>query len=42
KNVRKGGDDTLYAAKKGVVRFSNKNKIRFNGSKRLAKVVNVE
>lgn len=42
KNVRKGGDDTLYAGKGGVVRFSNKNKKGFNGSQRIAKVINVE
>lgn len=42
KNVKKGGDDTLYAAKKGVVRFLTKNKTGFNGSRRIAKVVNVE
>lgn len=42
KNVRIGRDDTLYAATEGIVRFSTKNKKRFDGSKRLAKVVNVE
>lgn len=42
KNVRKGGDDTLYAAKKGVVSFSTKNKTGFNGSQRQVKIVNVE
>jgi len=42
KNVRKGGDDTLYAMKEGVVNFETKNKIRFDGSRRLAKIVNVK
>jgi len=42
KNVRKGGDDTLFAIKEGVVNFETKNKIRFDGSRRLAKVVNVK
>lgn len=40
-SVRRAGDDTLYAAKKGVVQFSTKNKICFNGSKRTAKMVSV-
>ena len=42
KNVRMGRDDTLYSAKEGVVRFTTKNKTRFDGSKRIAKVVSVE
>ena len=42
KNVRKGGDDTLFAIKEGVVNFETKNKIRFDGSRRLAKIVNVK
>lgn len=41
KNVRKGGDDTLYAAKAGTVQFSTKNKKGFNGSQRVAKVVEI-
>lgn len=42
KNVKKGRDDTLYALKQGVVRFTTKRKKRFNQSQRIAKVVNVE
>lgn len=42
KNVRKGSDDTIYASKDGVVRFSTKLKKLFDGSQRLAKIVNVE
>lgn len=42
KNVRRGKDDTLYAIKKGVVKFITKKIKRFDGSRRLAKVVNVE
>lgn len=42
KNVRKGGDDTLYAAKGGVVQFSTRNKKNFNNSQRIVKVVNVK
>ena len=42
KNVRKAGDDTLYALKEGAVRFSTKQKKRFDNSQRLAKIVSVE
>ncbi|MCD6528239.1 50S ribosomal protein L27 [bacterium] len=42
KNVRRGSDDTLYAIKKGVVRFKTKRIRRFNNSQRIAKIVNVE
>ena len=42
KNVKRGGDDTLYALKEGIVQFDTKTKKRFNGSQRTAKVVNVE
>lgn len=41
KNILIGGDDTLFAKKEGVVRFSTKTKLRFDGSKRTATVVNV-
>ena len=39
--VRRGNDDTLFALRDGVVRFDTKNKIRFDGSRRSVKVVNV-
>jgi len=42
KNVRKGSDDTIYAMKDGLVKFSSKSKKLFNGTRRLAKVVSVE
>lgn len=42
KNVRQGRDDTLYALKEGVVRFSTKRKRGFNKSQRKVKVVSVE
>ncbi len=42
KNVKRGGDDTLYALKEGTVRFSTKRKNCFNGSRRIVKIVNVE
>lgn len=40
-NVRQGNDDTIYSLKQGVVKFGQKNRTRFDGSKRLVKVVNV-
>ncbi len=42
KNVKRGGDDTLYALKEGVVRFGVKNKIRLDNKRTIKKVVNVE
>jgi len=42
KNVRKGRDDTLYALKKGIVRFVTKRKKGFDNSQRIVKVVNIE
>lgn len=42
KNVKRGSDDTLYAGKTGVVRFSTKLKKLFDGSGREVKVVNID
>jgi len=42
KNVKKGGDDTIYALKEGRVRFGTKRIRRFDQSQRIAKIVNVE
>ncbi len=42
KNVKRGEDDTLYALKGGVVRFSRKRKSGFNRSQRIVNIVNVE
>jgi len=42
KNVKRAGDDTLYALKEGVVRFGTKRKRGFNNSQRIAKIVSVE
>lgn len=39
--VRRGGDDTLYAAAQGVVKFSNKKKKKFDGDVRYFKCVEV-
>lgn len=42
KNVKRGRDDTLYALKEGVIRFTTKSKKCFNNSQRKVTVVNVE
>ncbi len=42
KNVRMGSDNTLYAVKAGLVSFQTKRKKIFDGSQRLAKIVNVD
>ena len=41
KNVKRGKDDTLYALKPGLVRFSTKKVKRFDGSRRMAKIVSI-
>ncbi len=41
KNVRMGGDGTLYAVANGVVKFSIKKIKRFNGILSKARLVNV-
>jgi len=41
KNVRIGSDDTIYSIAKGRVKFTTKRIRKFDGSKRIAKVVNV-
>lgn len=40
--VRVAGDDTLYAAKGGVVKFFRKQIVRFTGSRRKTTFVSVE
>lgn len=42
KNVKRGGDDTLYALKEGVVSFRKKRVKRFDNSSKIKKIVNVE
>lgn len=41
KNAKMGSDDTIYAIKDGVVKFTETKKKLFTGGKRLAKVVNI-
>ena len=40
-NVKKGKDDTLFAIKTGLVKFTNKKKQKFNNRLAWSKVVNV-
>jgi len=42
KNVGRGNDDTLFALKEGIVKFSTKRKTNFNRSKKTIKIVSVE
>ena len=42
KNVSRGGDDTLYAATDGVVKFMEKTKMRFDGSRKKTTFVAVQ
>lgn len=40
-NVKRGGDDTLFALKSGVVKFSTKKFTKYDGSTKSCKVVSV-
>jgi len=42
KNVARAKDDTLYALKKGVVRFQTRRKKSFDKTQKRVKIVNVE
>lgn len=42
KNVRLGRDDTIYSLAKGIVEFATKKIKKFDGSRRVAKVVSVK
>lgn len=41
KNVKMGGDNTLFAVKPGLVKFSQKTLIKFNGKRIKSTIVNV-
>lgn len=41
KNIKKGRDDTLYAGLAGIVKFTQKKRVRFDGSMKRAKFINV-
>jgi len=40
-SVKKGKDDTLFALKGGFVKFTDKKMVKFNGSLKSCKVVNI-
>ncbi len=40
-NVKKGVDDTLYAATNGKVKFYDRKRVRFDGSMKMSKFVSV-
>jgi large subunit ribosomal protein L27 len=42
KNVKMGGDNTLYALKEGIVKFQTKKLKAFDGSKNIKKIASVE
>lgn len=42
KNVKKGGDDTLFAMADGKVKFSQRKRRRFDGTMKMTKFVNIE
>jgi large subunit ribosomal protein L27 len=41
-NVLRAGDDTLYAAKSGVVLMKERTKVKFDGSRKKATLVQVQ
>lgn len=41
KNVMRASDDTLYATSNGVVKFTNKKLKRFDGRRKIVKIINV-
>ena len=42
KNVRRGRDDTLYSTSRGIVKFSTKRKINFDGKKKTLPLISVQ
>lgn len=42
KNVKMGGDNTIYALKEGIVSFQTKKLNKFDGSKKSGKIVNIK
>ncbi len=41
KNVKKGGDDTIFSMANGKVKFSQRKRRRFDGTMKMTKFVNV-
>lgn len=42
KNVRRGRDDTLYSTTRGIVKFTTKRKINFDGKRKRLSLISVE
>jgi len=42
KNTKRGSDDTIYAVKKGVVRFKPKTKMLYSGKRRTTTIISVD
>ena len=40
-NVKKGGDDTLFAIANGIIKFTTRKLRKFNGQLKKTKIVNV-
>jgi len=41
RNVKKAADDSLYALKEGIVQFTKKSRIKFNGNRKKTTFVHV-
>lgn len=41
KNVKKGSDDTLFATAAGVIKFTQRKRMRFDGKVKMQKFANV-
>lgn len=41
KNTRRGKDDTIYSIANGIIEFTSKKLVKFNGLKKYSKIVNV-
>ena len=40
-NVKRGGDDTLYALKSGYIKFTKKKKRKFDNSLKPIRIINI-
>ena len=41
KNVKRGKDDTLFSTLAGIVKFTQRKRIRFDGTMKWAKFINI-
>lgn len=39
--TRRGSDDTIYAVKSGKVKFTTKKTLKYDGNRRIAKIINI-